>query len=79
MIEKTRRRMAGTIQCWFGGERGYGFIRPEDDKDEAVFIHHTDIAPNSKIRSVYEGARVTYEVTRKKMGGMWATNVCVTD
>ncbi len=79
MLEKTRRRMAGTIDCWFGGEHGCGFIRPSDGKGEVVFVHHTDIAPNPEGKPLHEGARVTYEVTYRNIGGIWATNVRVMD
>ena len=36
-------QVAGTVDCWFNGEKGYGFIRPEGG-DEAVFVHHTGVA-----------------------------------
>jgi cold shock CspA family protein len=44
-----------------------------------VFVHHTCIAPHAKGKSLKEGARVTYEVTREKMAGLWARNVCIAD
>jgi cold shock protein len=66
----------GTIRRWYNGEGGYGFIQP-DDGGEAVFVHHTGIgAPITKAKSLTEGSRVSYEVARQGMGGMWAKNVC---
>jgi cold shock CspA family protein len=66
----------GIIKCWFNGEGGYGFIHP-DDGEEAVFVHHTGIASHTKAKSLTnKGIRVSYEVTRRGMGGMWAKNVC---
>jgi cold shock CspA family protein len=69
----------GVIKRWFGGEGGYGFIHPEDAGGEAVFVHHTGIAAHANTKSLNEGARVTYEVVRKKTGGLWAKDVCRTD
>ena len=68
----------GIIKRWFGGEEGYGFIHPEAG-GEAVFVHHTGIAAHANTKSLNEGARVTYEVVRKKTGGLWAKDVCRTD
>jgi CspA family cold shock protein len=68
----------GVIKSWFNGENGYGFIHP-DDGGEAVFVHHTCIAPHAKIKSLEKGARVTYEVAKRKMGGLWAKDVCWAD
>jgi cold shock CspA family protein len=65
----------GVVKCWFDGERGYGFIHP-DDGGEAIFVHHTGIASPTKAKSLTEGTGVSYEVARKGMGGMWAKNVC---
>jgi cold shock protein len=68
----------GIIKYWFGGERGYGFIHP-DDGGEAVFVHYTCVAPSAKAKSLCKGAQVTYEVARRKMGGLWAKDVCAAD
>ena len=68
----------GIINCWFNGENGYGFIHP-DGGGEAVFVHQTGIAADTEARSLNEGAWVTYEVARRKMGGLWAKGVCRAD
>jgi cold shock protein len=61
----------GTVK-WFNEEKGYGFITP-DDGGEDLFVHHTGIA-GSGFKSLVEGARVSYEVTRGRKG-MQAVNV----
>lgn len=68
----------GIVERWFNGEGGYGFIRP-DEGSEAVFVHHTGIAPHTKVKSLEAGVRVSYEVVRRKMAGLWAKDVCTTD
>jgi cold shock CspA family protein len=77
MIDEGWAR-TGVVTSWFNGDGGDGFILPEE-VGEAVFGHHTCIAPRGKAKSLKKGARVSYEVTRKKMAGLWAKNVCVTE
>ena len=77
VLERVRRSV-GTIWCWFNGEGGYGFIHTEEG-GEAVFVHHTSIAAYAKAKSLKKGARVSYEVARRKMGGLWAKDVCRAD
>jgi cold shock CspA family protein len=43
MIDAGRARV-GIVKSWFNGDGGYGFILPEEG-GEAVFVHHTCIAP----------------------------------
>ncbi len=62
----------GTVK-WFSEEKGYGFISP-DDGDEDVFVHYTDIE-GSGFRSLEEGERVSYDVTRGKEDRTQAANV----
>jgi cold shock protein len=61
----------GTVK-WFDGEKGFGFISP-DDGSEDVFVHHTGIA-GTGFKSLEEGEKVTYEVTRGRKG-LQAANV----
>lgn len=77
MIDQERARM-GTVKSWFNGDGGYGFILPEGG-GEAVFVHHTCIAPHAEAKSLKKDARVSYEVTLEKMAGLWAKNVRLTE
>ena len=61
----------GTVK-WFNDEKGYGFISPDDGGDD-LFVHHTGIAGNG-FKSLYEGAKVSYEASQGKKG-MQADNV----
>ncbi len=61
----------GTVK-WFNGEKGYGFISP-DDGSEDLFVHHTGIR-GSGFKSLDEGDKVTYEETQGRKG-MQAQNV----
>ncbi len=61
----------GTVK-WFNGEKGYGFIEP-DDGSEDLFVHYTGIAGGG-FRSLEEGDKVSFEKTRGKKG-MQAENV----
>jgi cold shock protein len=75
-LEQCQRM--GVVKCWFDGERGYGFIHP-DDGGEAIFVHHTCVAPHAEAKSLSKGSLVAYEVVRRKMGGLWAKDVCRAD
>ena len=61
----------GTVK-WFNGDKGYGFIEPDDGSDD-VFVHHTGIA-GSGFKSLGEGDKVSYEVSQGQKGPQ-ATNV----
>ncbi len=73
MINKTQAKM-GRIKYWYCGQKGYGFIRPEDGS-EAVFVHYSCMAPHQRTKFLREGARVSYEMDMKKTWGLWAKDV----
>ena len=50
----------GTVK-WFNAAKGYGFIQRDNGED--VFVHYSAIAADG-YRSLEEGARVEFEVTR---------------
>ncbi len=54
----------GTVK-WFNDTKGYGFIATDDGKD--VFVHHTAIVADG-YRSLNEGERVTFELTKGDKG-----------
>ena len=61
----------GTVK-WFNGEKGYGFIAPEDGSPD-VFAHFSAIN-SSGFRSLNEGDKVEFE-TEQGPKGLQATNI----
>jgi CspA family cold shock protein len=60
----------GTVK-WFNAAKGYGFIQRENGED--VFVHYSAIVADG-YRSLEEGSRVEFEVTRGPKG-LAAANV----
>ena len=56
---------------WFNDAKGYGFITQEGGED--VFVHYSAIQANG-LKSLSEGDRVEFEVTRGPKG-LQAANV----
>ena len=63
-------REKGTVK-WFNAAKGFGFIQRESGED--VFVHFSAIQSNG-YKSLDEGARVEFEVTRGPKG-LQAENV----
>lgn len=58
--------MATGIVKWFNGQKGFGFIAPEDGGED-VFVHHSNIDTDG-YRDLDEGQRVEYEPGQGKKG-----------
>ena len=59
---------------WFNGEKGYGFITP-DDGSKDLFVHFSGIQ-GSGYKNLEEGQRVSYEASQGQKGPQ-AINVTV--
>ncbi len=63
----------GTVK-WFNGEKGYGFITPDDGGPD-VFVHFSSIA-GAGYRNLDENQKVECDVTQGPKGAQ-ASNVKV--
>ena len=61
----------GTVK-WFNGEKGFGFIAPEDGSAD-VFAHFSAIN-STGYRSLDEGAKVEFD-TEQGPKGLQASNI----
>lgn len=55
----------GTVK-WFNGDKGYGFITP-DDGSKDLFVHFSEIQ-GSGYKSLDEGQQVEFEVGQGQKG-----------
>lgn len=60
----------GTVK-WFNSEKGYGFIKTDDDKE--IFVHFSAIQSQG-IKTLEQGQKVTFE-TQEGNRGLQAVNV----
>jgi CspA family cold shock protein len=56
----------GTVK-WFNGEKGYGFIQP-DDGSQDVFVHISAVE-QAGIRALNEGQKIQFEVIADRRSG----------
>jgi len=71
MSERTK----GVVK-WFNGEKGYGFITPEEGPD--LFVHYSEIQATG-YRSLGEGDKVEFEITQGKKGKQASSVTLVTE
>ena len=65
----------GTVK-WFNGQKGYGFIQPEDGSKD-IFVHISAVE-RAGLRALSEGQKVSYEVVAdRKTGKSSAENLRV--
>lgn len=62
----------GTVK-WFNGQKGYGFIQP-DDGSKDVFVHISAVE-RAGLVSLNEGQTVSYELERGQQGKTSAVNL----
>jgi cold shock protein len=56
----------GTVK-WFNGQKGFGFIQP-DDGSKDVFVHISAVE-RAGMRSLNEGQKVSFEVVADRRTG----------
>ena len=59
-------RITDTVK-WFNSEKGYGFIAPDDEGSEDVFVHYSAIQTDG-FRTLDEGDRVEFTVEAGQKG-----------
>ena len=62
--------MTGNVK-WFNAEKGFGFIRTEEEKD--IFVHYSQIVQDG-YKSLNEGGAVRFEIFESEKG-LQAKNV----
>ena len=62
----------GTVK-WFNGQKGYGFIQPEDGSKD-VFVHISAVERYG-MGNLVEGQRVSFELERGNQGKTSAVNL----
>jgi cold shock protein len=62
----------GTVK-WFNGQKGYGFIQPEDGSKD-VFVHISAVE-RAGFGSLVEGQRLSFEIERGNQGKTSAVNL----
>ena len=55
----------GTVK-WFNGQKGYGFIQP-DDGSKDVFVHISAVE-RANLGSLREGQKLSYELEQGRQG-----------
>jgi CspA family cold shock protein len=58
------QQVSGTVK-WFNDKKGFGFIA--QDNGQEAFVHHSAIQIEG-FKSLKEGQRVTFEVTKGQKG-----------
>jgi cold shock protein len=59
--------MATGIVKWFNGQKGYGFLQPDDGSSD-VFVHISAVE-QAGLFGLSEGQKLSYEVTADRRTG----------
>jgi cold shock protein len=63
---------SGTVK-WFNGQKGYGFIQP-DDGSKDVFVHISAVE-RAGLNGLNEGQKVSYDIEQGQQGKSSAVNL----
>jgi cold shock protein len=69
---KECKMTSGTVK-WFNGQKGYGFIQP-DDGSKDVFVHISAVE-RAGLTSLSENQKLSYELERGQQGKTSAVNL----
>jgi CspA family cold shock protein len=72
IFSKQRIHMDTGIVKWFNDSKGFGFISPDNGKDD-LFAHFSEIRADG-FRTLVEGQRVSFE-TKQGPKGLQAANI----
>jgi CspA family cold shock protein len=67
--------VTGTVK-WFNGQKGYGFIQP-DDGSKDVFVHVSAVE-RAGLQTLNEGQKVTFGIEKGQQGKLSAVNIQTT-
>jgi CspA family cold shock protein len=62
----------GTVK-WFNGQKGYGFIQPEEGGND-VFVHISAVE-RAGLSTLREGQKIAFEMERGRNGKFAAVNL----
>jgi CspA family cold shock protein len=62
--------MATGVVKWFNGQKGFGFIQP-DDGGQDVFVHISAVE-RANLASLHEGQKLSYELEKDPRTGKWS-------
>jgi CspA family cold shock protein len=57
----------GTVK-WFNGQKGFGFIQPDDGGGADVFVHISAVE-RAGLRDLREGQKLSYEIVQDRRSG----------
>jgi cold shock protein len=66
MCALEKRMATGTVK-WFNGQKGFGFIQPNDGGND-VFVHISAVE-RAGLSGLAEGQKVNFEIKADKMRG----------
>jgi CspA family cold shock protein len=69
--QRDENMATGTVK-WFNGQKGYGFIQP-DEGGADVFVHISAVQ-RSGLNGLDEGQKITYEIVKDKRTGKSAAD-----